>query len=166
MRARHQVGRLVEEREGLFAADFGGDPVDAEDDLSQRPVVMGPGLDDGETADQVSLAGSNQLEDRRGPIDDHRNLLSDPGDEFSRIHRLRDHPESMRPFGPIVGRPRDGKITLWSSLGGRDPSVVHVEVDEGIRPPCLAADFDSPADGGPVGRLEDRGPARVEAGIP
>ena len=117
MRPRHEVGRLVEEREGLFVPDFGGDPVHAEDDGGQSTVVVGPGFDDRETADQVSLGRSNQFEDRRRPVHDHGNLLADPGDELARIHRLDDHPEPMSPLGSVVGRPSDREIAIRSALG-------------------------------------------------
>ena len=117
MRPRHEVGRLVEEREGLLVSDFDGDPVHAEDDGRQSTIVMGPGLDDRETADQVSLGRSNQFEDRRRPVHDHGNLLADPGDELARIHRLNDHPQPMSSLGPVVGRPSDGEIATRSALG-------------------------------------------------
>src|SRR5207237_858767 len=148
MRPRHEVGPLVEEREGLLVPDFGGDPVHAEDDGRQSTVVVGPGFDDRETADQVFFGRSDQFEDRRGPVHDHGNLLADPGDELARIHRLNDHPEPMSPLGPLVGRPGDGEVTIWSALGARNPCIVYVEVNEWIGLPSLAADVDRPSYGG------------------
>src|SRR5207249_7399773 len=74
--------------------------------------------------------------------------------------------QPMSPLEPVVGRPSDGEIATRSALGARNPYVVYVEVDERIGLPSFAADVDGPSDGGSARGLEDRGPARVEAGIP
>src|SRR5205807_8105623 len=162
VRARHEVRGLVEECERRLAADVRGDPVDLQGDLREVVIVMGPGLDGGEAADDGSLGGTGEFQEGRCPVQRHGDLLARARDEVPSLHRLGDDSKPMTAFRPTLGGPWDQETAVLEAPHVRDPDAVDVEVHKWIGMPGPSMDLDGPSDRGAVRRLQNRDPARVE----